>query len=649
MYKQQNCLVTNLVLHLSHSTIMKLRLVICLIFFPLGSILAQQLDSVMLEDVVVYGLPMEKYLTGSSVQKIDSAFQIQNISSQLGDVLSFQLPVYFRSYGSGMVSGISLRGTSPQHTAVLWNGLNINSFSLGQADFSILPSIAFDEVKIHEGGGSARHGSGAFGGAVLLTSSSSKSASPLRFIQEVGSFGRYFTSLKGNMHAGRWAVSTTAYHVQSQNNFPIPGTNERQQHAAYHQEGVVEDIEYNWSSSRSLKLHYWYHQSQREIQPTMGQYKSDDEQQDRNHRLQIEYLRHNRLGIFNVNTGFTDDWIVFNGDKGTVFRWSGGFDHQYSFNNGWHTQVGVKWNYIQGEIRNYKKGNAKENRANLFASLQKDFNARLSLACNVMQPFVWGFESPILPYVGVEYILVKQDDQRVTLRSNASKNFRMPTLNDRYWLNAGSLDLLPETSYAAEGGLTWQFHSWQVISTFFTQRIDDWIQWVPTSKSESNEKVYKPRNVKQVQTKGLEIIATDSKKIREDIHLNIRLTYQLTESIIIKAPVSETYTLGKQLILTPKHTGSGYASLVWKTWSAAFETQYSGKRYTEASNSNNYVLPAFFLMDFSFSKYAIVGQHRFDLRISLRNIANKNYQLYSGRAQPGRSMNVQLVYQLNHH
>jgi len=41
-----------------------------------------------------------------------------------------------------------------------------NSFSLGQADFSILPATAFDQVKIHEGAGSARFGSGAFGGTV---------------------------------------------------------------------------------------------------------------------------------------------------------------------------------------------------------------------------------------------------------------------------------------------------------------------------------------------------------------------------------------------------------------------------------------------------------------------------------------------------
>ena len=124
----------------------------------------------MLKTVTVYGLPEEKYLAGSSLVVLDSSLKSNERSRHLGEVLSMQLPIYFRNYGNGMLSSISMRGTSPQHTAVLWNGLNINSFSLGQADFSILPVAAFDEVKIHEGAGSARFGSGAFGGTVLLNS-----------------------------------------------------------------------------------------------------------------------------------------------------------------------------------------------------------------------------------------------------------------------------------------------------------------------------------------------------------------------------------------------------------------------------------------------------------------------------------------------
>ncbi len=104
---------------------------------------AQRRDTIMLKPVTVYGLPEEKYLAGSSLVVLDSSLKSHERSRNLGEVLSTQLPIYFRTYGNGMLSGISMRGTSPQHTSVLWNGLNITSFSLGQADFSILPVTAF--------------------------------------------------------------------------------------------------------------------------------------------------------------------------------------------------------------------------------------------------------------------------------------------------------------------------------------------------------------------------------------------------------------------------------------------------------------------------------------------------------------------------
>src|SRR5688500_6756660 len=211
---------------------MVLRLIIGFILTVLTYAVNAQQDSILLEAVTVYGLPEERYLTGSSVHSLDSAVLHQESNRHLGDALAEQLPIYFRNYGSGMISGISLRGTSPSHTAVLWNGININSFSHGQADFSILPSDAFGDVKVHTGGGSARFGSGAFGGTILLNSSLTE-GNAFSISQDVGSFGKYFTSLKNSSVIGKWRLATKFYHVVSENNFKILATGERQQHAWY--------------------------------------------------------------------------------------------------------------------------------------------------------------------------------------------------------------------------------------------------------------------------------------------------------------------------------------------------------------------------------------------------------------------------------
>ncbi len=54
------------------------------------------------------------------------------------------------------------------HTAILWNGFNIQNAMLGQTDLSLLPAVFFDEVEIEYGGSSAVWGSGAVAGSIHL-------------------------------------------------------------------------------------------------------------------------------------------------------------------------------------------------------------------------------------------------------------------------------------------------------------------------------------------------------------------------------------------------------------------------------------------------------------------------------------------------
>ncbi|MFN3490534.1 MAG: TonB-dependent receptor, partial [Emticicia sp.] len=107
---------------------------------------------------------------GLKVQKIDSAtlsrFQFQT----LADFLQYQSPIAFKSYGTGQLTSIAFRGTSAMHTAVMWNGLNINNPMAGQTDFSTVPLLGFDQMAIQYGSSASCVGSDAVGGSILLNS-----------------------------------------------------------------------------------------------------------------------------------------------------------------------------------------------------------------------------------------------------------------------------------------------------------------------------------------------------------------------------------------------------------------------------------------------------------------------------------------------
>jgi vitamin B12 transporter len=596
-----------------------------------------QRDSVLLKEVTIYGLPEEKYLAGSTIISVDSSLVKNYSSNHLGEVLSLQFPVYFRNYGNGMLSGISMRGTAPQHTSVIWNGININSFSLGQSDFSILPMDAFDEIKVHAGGGSARFGSGAFGGTVLLNSAAQYS-SLISLKQEVGSFGRYFSSIKNSIRLGNLYSSTSFYRLHSRNDFVVQGTNEHQPHAAFEQQGIVQNFQYDFSSSKSISLNYWYHEADREIQPTIGKLNSTDNQQDRNHRLSISYQQNNKWGKVKTGAGMVDDVIVYNGEQSEIFRWIAFANHQYSFGKEWNVQFSSDWNHIIGKVKEYI-GEPVEDRFDLSSSLQKEIKGN-SFSFNIRQPFISRVEAPLLPYLGANILVKKTSEHQLFVTSNVSKNFRAPTFNDRYWQTAGRVDLQPETSHAAEAGTIWKTRKMDFQVRGFYQIVDQWIQWIPDANG-----AYRPQNIKQVKAKGTEA-SVNTNWTSGNFSFHSRLAYEFTQSITSKASESEIATIGKQLIYTPIHKGNASLITKFNSWSASLFVQYSGQRYTEASNSPLYALKPFALADLSLEKIFSKNRNQFRLQVTLKNLLNQNYQLYSGRAMPGRYYNFTIQYQL---
>lgn len=622
------------------SIAMNLRLGISMVLICAAFMARAQGDSIVLKSVTVYGLPEEKYLAGSKIIELDSALHAQQESRHLGEILTFQLPLYFRNYGNGMISGISMRGTSPSHTAVLWNGININSFSLGQADFSILPAVAFDDVKVHVGGGSARFGSGAFGGSVLLTSNHKASSPILTFSQEAGSFGRFFTSMKGSVDIGKISLSSSFYHLQSKNDFPIRGQGQRQSHAAFQQRGFIQNLEYHLSAGKKISLNYWYHAADREIQPTIGNTSGTDEQQDYNHRLVVAYEQNNKSGLLKLSGGMVDDKIVYNSSPSEVLRWIASASHQYTFQHKWNLSFSTEWNHIIGKIEEYG-GEPVEDRIDIAASVQKSFK-RISGSFNIRKPFITHVNAPVLPYVGVDISIFEKKNTRLTLSANGSKNFRAPTLNDRYWQDAGRTDLRPETSHAAEGGVHLSVdEKFRFSASGFYQDIDEWIQWVPGESG-----VYRPHNVKEVGIKGFET-SIALKRTYSDLSFQGRVAYQFTRSVTKQSTDLVQDAIGKQLIYTPVHTGSASMGTKYKSWTANFLGQYSGKRFTEASNSPVYALDPFVLVDLSIGKSWRHKRHVLDTNFIVKNLFDASYQMYSGRAMPGRNYTLKILYQLN--
>ena len=67
-----------------------------------------------------------RFAIGSRWLVLDSTALAQYHGAALVELLEARTPLYIKNYGPGQLASILLHGTSARHTAVLWQGLNIN-------------------------------------------------------------------------------------------------------------------------------------------------------------------------------------------------------------------------------------------------------------------------------------------------------------------------------------------------------------------------------------------------------------------------------------------------------------------------------------------------------------------------------------------
>ena len=103
--------------------------------------------------------------TGLMITAVDSAVLHESISRSMADILMQNSTAFVKSYGRATESTVELRGTSPAHTQVLWNGMRVNSPILGTLDFSTIPSSFIDQANILHGASSIPLTGGGLGGA----------------------------------------------------------------------------------------------------------------------------------------------------------------------------------------------------------------------------------------------------------------------------------------------------------------------------------------------------------------------------------------------------------------------------------------------------------------------------------------------------
>ena len=600
----------------------------------------QTQDTVKLDQVEVYAPALDQFAQGQKVISW-SKEELENYQGRsLGDILQEQSPVFVRQYGAGMIASPSFRGTAAGHTAVFWNGLPINSPSLGQSDLSILPVSAIDQVSLQFGNAGALFGNEAIGGSVHLGSGTEFGKGLQAGIsQQIGSFGLFNSSAFAGISSKNFTSNTKVYREFSKNNFPYKdlgqiGTPEiREDHAQFEQIGITQDLVWNLNENNQLKTAFWWNKTNREVQPVMGSH-TDDVQEDQSIRGVLDYFHFGKKSIWNLKTGITQDKMLFNESLNQTTQYFVSGDWDQSFWRNWNTKAGLRYTLSKGKLSTYTED---DSRVELYQSTKFSASENLSFALNLRQLVYSGTFAPFTPNLGMDWIFWNTSTQSLQLKTSLGKGFKVPTLNDRFWNPGGNPDLLPEESLSGEAGVIWSKTgdlNWSQSLTYYKMSVDNWIIWLPKGS------YWTPENIRKVSNQGLEYQG----KVDGQLafwHWELSAFYTFSKAITTEGVDENDLSVGKQLPYTPQHQANAKLRVEKGGLSTSIGTFFVGERSVTPDNPR--LMPSFQLFNFGLGYEQLeLGKIQFPLSFQINNILDTDYQVLYLRAMPGRSYQFNL-------
>lgn len=626
---------------------MVLRLgLLCTLVLCATHVVAQS-DTTVLAPVEIYGIRLRPYATGSKV----TVLSLDNTVQTLTDRLRSEASLYFKDYGNQQLSTICFRGTTASQTAVLWNGINVNSPTLGQTDFSIVPLFLFDEVMVQYGAGSALVGTDAIGGSVSLKNEALSFTKGVEALlhQQVGSFGRWATGikLKGGNH--RWNFATNLFGAGIENNFPYNspavGYVKTQENAAVKNEGLRQQIAYKINETQHLTLEGIYAHNFRHNQPSVTNSGANETLDNMQVRLALHYDLSSNLGIVRATLAHLRDEQEYVDDEGSVVstnQWSAliSVDKQLS------QKLSIRWggtaNRYEAMGESYPPDLA-ESRYDVFASLRHSFTDHWLISANLRQTIYDTRYAPFAPSLGTEVTLYETQKSEVNMRAQVARAFRIPTLNDRYWMPVGNQNLEAEDAWQTEMGLSWKKNSEQAILaadlSYYKTNTTNMIVWLP-----NDEGNWAPVNLQEVKIDGVESNLNGTTHFGKN-QLSAKLSYSFTKSINEKG-IDDT-TVGKQLPYVPIHSGRLMLKAGLAGWGLALYNNYTSQRFISLENNEREALDTYLLTDAELSKVWRWNKTLITSHVQVNNIFNLYYENFAKHAMPGRNASMSISLHLN--
>lgn len=613
-----------------------------LLWIPTAT-LAQQDSSVWLRDVDIQSYRFDFSDASMVVSSLDTTSLSKLNATTLADRLNRESALFVKSYGSGSLSTVSIRGTGAAHSAVLWNGISLNSPMLGLYDFSLLPMFLLDDVKVQAGGNGPLVGSGGVGGAIFMNSSIDfKKRMQIKLFSTMGSFGQMQNGISLEGSTGKLISKTKFYHQRADNDFKFKdpeGLEKTQSHAFVEQMGITQDLSYG-SVSNHVDIHGWYLKSEREIPALSLAQSSFQTQDDQSLRLAMNWSVLKQKWFWNVRGGFNQEEIRYIDPAARLDEFSRAISLQSELELGCIITHQLKvMTQIAGydgraEAPSYPK-QVNQQQFSLGGKLIWE-GQKLYINGAMRQGYFDGKTIPFLPALSMRYQFLSS----LSARTDISRVYRIPTLNDRFWVPGGNKNLKPESGFSSSAGLGWNQKlenlTFGISAGFFFAQLSEAIVWLPGANG-----IYTAQNIHELENKGVEGNLDVEYKF-QSWSFKGSLNTNIVSSVVTASDPSYASAIGKQLIYTPELQHRSQWSIAYEKIELRYYHNYTGYRYTTVDHS--YFLDPFALAEIHLAWIHSIKSTAFTLTAGIKNLYNENYQTIAWRPMPGRSFHSGVLF-----
>ena len=569
---------------------------------------AQSADTLSTATILAGGLEYSESRT-----LVDSTVQgLSDVATYLQKDSRFQI----RQYAPGSVATLNLGGANSAQSRILWDGIDISSMASGVVDLSLVPSVLLSKQAVSSGANAALGAeSGMIGGLDLGWNTSSKTFFSTAFggnsigmrsfvVQNGGEFSgvRYRSYIKTEQ-------SDNSYqYTLGNNDFTMSGMEYSSLTLLQRYEGKLGRVRWN--------TNIWYTEGNKNSRGSILTSGSRNHLEDRIVRgLITAQKRDVKATLF-----YGKEWQSYTDTASFLnLRDTNTYD-QFSLRLAKNTK-----NYSSSLVAAYVQGAGTSRNtamAQLNASHVHTIGKKMSIAGKMSY---WNNT-----VVGGAQVNWAGENKFGKHQITGGTFYRLPTINELYWIPGGNPDLLAERSFGAKYSL---LKKWEGLSLFVSSDqlyFTNLIQWTPGTNG-----FWSPENIEQAYTSTSTLIGSYS---NGHWFNELSFTHQYSRVISSVVPGNE----GKSLLYRPDFNAVYTITYDAGSFDTQIRTHFLGQRQTLRDNSPLGTIPSELWMDVSLTTKVL---SKVRLLATLHNITGAKRNFFLNYPMPGRYFSLTL--QLN--